>query len=91
MKILGHTHTSYLCEVSKDEMHKLTGKVEGYNSNAHPAGNIVNVLPRVRHIEAMEHTVDQRKRAAEALRAAAIVIETVPAAFTEHPPTPPTP
>ena len=82
MKIIGHTHNTYLCEVSKDEMHELTGVLESYSGHAHPAGNIVNVIPLVKHIKAMEYSVDQRKRAAEALRAAATVIESTPSAFT---------
>jgi hypothetical protein len=84
MKIIGHTTFGYLTEVSKDEMQTLTGKSEHYGQGcqAHPVGSILNVPQLSKHIEAMAYTKQQRANAAEALRAAATVIESTPDAFT---------
>ena len=84
MKILGHTNHGYLCEVSKEEMKLATGKDEpwGQSSHAHPVGNIVNCIELSRHIKDMNYTIEERRKAANQLRAVATIIESVPATFT---------
>jgi hypothetical protein len=84
MKIIGHTNHGYLCEVSKDEMKLSTGKDEpwSHDSHAHPVGNIVNCINVSKHAKNMKYTIEQRKKAAEQLRAVATIIEQVPETFT---------
>jgi hypothetical protein len=88
MKVIGHTSNGYLAELSKEDMQKLTGKGEPYHhgERAHAVGTILNVPQLSKHIEAMAYTKTQRANAAEALRAAATVIESTPDAFTAPPP-----
>lgn len=84
MKIIGHTTHGYLCEVTKDEMNLSTGKEEpwGDSSHTHKVGQIVNLVKVSQHAKNMEYSVDQRKKAAEQLRAVATIIESVPETFT---------
>lgn len=84
MKVIGHTSDGYLAELSKEDMQKLTGKGESYHrgERSHAVGTILNVPQLSKHIEAMAYTKQQRANAAEALRAAATVIESTPDAFT---------
>lgn len=91
MKIIGHTSSGYICEVTKDEMKLSTGKDEHWDASrhAHPVGNIVNVPSIAAHARNMEYTIKKRKDAAETLRAVANIIETVPDAFTAPEPSTP--
>lgn len=82
MEIIGQSHGGYIAALTKEEMRLLTGVDEPYHSaHAHKAGTIVNVRDLSRHIANMDYTATQRKNAAEALRAAATVIESTPEAF----------
>jgi hypothetical protein len=83
MKIIATSSNGYLCEVSKDEMHQLTGREETYYPHqfAQGIGNTIKVLPLVNHIKAMQGTVKQREQAASILRSCAEIIGTVPQAF----------
>jgi hypothetical protein len=86
MKIIAHTHNGYLLECDKEEMEKLTGERESRHdySKRHGTGGVIRVLPLCDHISAMEKTIQQRKDVAETLRAAATIIETTQAVFTEQ-------
>lgn len=84
MKIIGTSTAGYITEVSKEEMQTITGKGEPYQMSCHyhTVGTVVRVPELAKHIRAMDYTKEQRKSAAEALRAAATVIESTPDAFT---------
>lgn len=70
----------------------MTGKAERpyeTNHHQHGIGATINVPDFAQHIENMAGTGQQRKQAAELLRSAANIIETVPDAFTAPKPQPP--
>ena len=84
MQIIGHTNYGYLCQVSKEEMAKSSGQAENHSSehHVHKIGQIVNLMDVSKHARDMATSVQQRKSAAAALRAVAMIIETVPETFT---------
>lgn len=83
MKIIGKTYQGYICEVTKTQMQKLTGKGEHYsgNTHAHEIGAELETIKLGQHIKDMESTATMRKQAADLLRSAATIIETVPDTF----------
>lgn len=93
MKIIGKTHNGYIAELSKDEANKLTGIDEPWSGHALQVGGDIRVVSFSRHIKDLDYTAEQRKQAAEQLRAAAVIIEATPTAFTapEPPADPPQP
>lgn len=80
MKIIGKTYQGYICEVTKIEMEAITAQSETYagNCHKHEIGVVIDAAKIKGHIDDMARSIDQRRRAADLLRSAAIIIDTVP-------------
>lgn len=101
MKIIGHTYTGYLMEMSPEEIASITGNSKDnahdtgrrYNSSmgpSHSIGTEFKVNEGWKHLQKINETAAERASIAERLRAAATLIEHTPTVM-ELPEPPPAP
>jgi len=85
MKIIAKTNSSYIIEATPEDIEAITNQPARNNfdrSLSLSIGASLHPQECFTHIRAVTTDIEQRKRIAEQLRAAAVVIETTPSPLT---------